>query len=43
MKYSRTFCPGITDGSLGDMLYFHNYKRPEFSLDLVEVPDFYNS
>lgn len=30
------FCPGITDGSLGDMLYFHNYKRPEFSLDLVE-------
>lgn len=30
------FCPGITDGSLGDMLYFHNYKRPEFYLDLVE-------
>ena len=30
------FCPAITDGSLGDMLYFHNYKRPEFYLDLVD-------
>lgn len=20
--------PAITDGSIGDMLYFHNYKRP---------------
>lgn len=29
------FCPAITDGSLGDMLYFHNYKRPEFYLDIV--------
>lgn len=30
------FCPAITDGSVGDMIYFHNYKRPEFVLDLVE-------
>ncbi|CAL1161382.1 unnamed protein product [Cladocopium goreaui] len=22
------FSPAITDGSIGDMLYFHNYKRP---------------
>ena len=22
------FCPALTDGSLGDMLYFHSYKRP---------------
>ena len=21
------FCPAITDGSIGDMLYFHSYKR----------------
>ncbi|WAR30520.1 DHYS-like protein [Mya arenaria] len=22
------FCPALTDGSLGDMLYFHSYKNP---------------
>lgn len=22
------FCPGITDGSLGDNLYFHSYRNP---------------
>jgi len=30
------FCPALTDGSIGDMLYFFNYKRPEFVLDLVQ-------
>jgi len=30
------FCPAITDGSLGDMMYFHNYKRPEFVVDIVD-------
>lgn len=30
------FCPGITDGSLGDMLFFHNYRRPELIIDLVQ-------
>jgi deoxyhypusine synthase len=30
------FCPALTDGSLGDMMYFHNFKRPEFALDIVE-------
>jgi deoxyhypusine synthase len=29
------FSPAITDGSLGDMLYFHSYKRPGFIVDLV--------
>lgn len=29
------FCPGLTDGSLGDMMYFHSYKRPEFQVDIV--------
>lgn len=29
------FCPAITDGSLGDMMYFHSYKRPEFAVDIV--------
>jgi len=30
------FCPAITDGSLGDMLYFHSYKRPELYIDLIQ-------
>ena len=30
------FSPALTDGSLGDMMYFHNYKRPEFQVDIVE-------
>lgn len=30
------FCPGITDGSLGDMMYFHSYRHPEFRIDVVE-------
>jgi deoxyhypusine synthase len=30
------FCPAITDGSIGDMLYFHSYRRPGLRIDLVE-------
>lgn len=30
------FCPAITDGSLGDIIYFHSYRRPEFIVDLVD-------
>ena len=30
------FCPALTDGSLGDMLYFHSYKNPPgLSIDIV--------
>jgi deoxyhypusine synthase len=28
------FSPALTDGSIGDMLYFHSYKRPGFILDI---------
>jgi deoxyhypusine synthase len=28
------FCPALTDGSIGDMLYFHSYRRPGFVLDI---------
>ena len=24
------FCPALTDGSLGDMLFFHSYKEVHF-------------
>lgn len=29
------FSPAITDGSIGDMLYFHSYTRPGLVVDLV--------
>jgi deoxyhypusine synthase len=29
------FCPALTDGSIGDMLYFFSFKHPEFKLDVV--------
>ena len=29
------FCPALTDGSVGDMMYFHSYKRPGFVLDIA--------
>ncbi|XP_068130311.1 deoxyhypusine synthase isoform X2 [Hyperolius riggenbachi] len=30
------FSPALTDGALGDMLYFHSYKNPGLRLDIVE-------
>ena len=30
------FCPAITDGSIGDMLFFHSYKKERFIVDLVQ-------
>ena len=30
------FCPALTDGSFGDMLYFHSYKRSGFVLDIAQ-------
>ncbi|KAM4597917.1 deoxyhypusine synthase [Polymixia lowei] len=32
----QVFSPALTDGSLGDMIYFHSYKKPGFVLDIVE-------
>ncbi|ETW83599.1 hypothetical protein HETIRDRAFT_311840 [Heterobasidion irregulare TC 32-1] len=29
------YCPALTDGSIGDMLYFHAFKRPGLVLDIV--------
>jgi deoxyhypusine synthase len=31
----RVFCPAITDGSIGDMLFFHSYKNPGLVVDVV--------
>ena len=30
------YCPALTDGSIGDMLYFHSYKNPGLVVDLVQ-------
>lgn len=30
------FCPGLTDGSLGDMIYFHTFKNPGLIIDIVQ-------
>ena len=30
------FCPALTDGSVGDMIYFHSYKKAGFVLDIAE-------
>lgn len=30
------FCPGITDGSLGDMLFLHSYSNPGLILDVIQ-------
>ncbi|GJQ10982.1 hypothetical protein GpartN1_g2773.t1 [Galdieria partita] len=29
------FCPALTDGSIGDMLFFHTYQKPGLEIDLV--------
>ena len=29
------FCPGITDGAIGDMVYFHLWKRAGFIIDVA--------
>ncbi|GAB2233785.1 hypothetical protein Droror1_Dr00003014 [Drosera rotundifolia] len=30
------FCPALTDGSLGDMLYFHSFLNPGLVVDIVQ-------
>jgi len=29
------FCPALTDGSIGDMIYFHSFHNPGLILDIV--------
>lgn len=30
------YCPALTDGSLGDMIYFHSFRNPGLVIDIVE-------
>ena len=30
------YCPAITDGSIGDMIYFHSFKNPGLVMDIAQ-------
>jgi deoxyhypusine synthase len=30
------YCPAITDGSIGDMLFFHSFQKSDFIVDLIQ-------
>ncbi|HLF54687.1 MAG TPA: deoxyhypusine synthase [Candidatus Nanoarchaeia archaeon] len=30
------FCPALTDGSMGDMIYFFKFKNPDFAIDIAQ-------
>ena len=30
------YCPAITDGSIGDMIYFHSFKNPGLVVDIAQ-------
>uniref|UniRef100_A0A7I4FLF2 Deoxyhypusine synthase n=1 Tax=Physcomitrium patens TaxID=3218 RepID=A0A7I4FLF2_PHYPA len=30
------YCPALTDGSLGDMIYFHSFRNPGLVIDIVQ-------
>ncbi|XAR67101.1 Deoxyhypusine synthase [Bertholletia excelsa] len=30
------FCPALTDGSIGDMFYFHSFRNPGLVVDIVQ-------
>ncbi|KAF6134387.1 hypothetical protein GIB67_005779, partial [Kingdonia uniflora] len=32
----QVYCSSLTDGSLGDMLYFHSYRNPGLVIDVVQ-------
>ena len=29
------FCPAFTDGSIGDIMYFHSFKKPGLICDII--------
>jgi len=31
----KVFCPALTDGSLGDMMFFHNFRKQGLILDIL--------
>ncbi len=39
----RIYCPALTDGALGDNIYFFSLNNPEFKIDLVEDTKRFNN
>ena len=40
----KVYCPCITDGALGDQIYFFQFKHPDFKIDIVQdITDFNNT
>jgi deoxyhypusine synthase len=37
------FSPALTDGSLGDMLFFHSFKNPGLVVDILDGQGFHFS
>jgi deoxyhypusine synthase len=35
------YSPALTDGSLGDMMYFHSYRKPGLIVDILEGNELY--
>ena len=36
------FSPALTDGSIGDMMFFHSFKNPGFVLDILQGKNFFH-
>lgn len=32
----RVYCPALTDGALGDNIYFFKHQKPDFAIDITE-------
>lgn len=39
----KVYCPCITDGALGDNIYFFKFKRPDFVLDITSDLQWFNN
>jgi len=37
------YCPNITDGALGDNIYFFKFKHPDFAIDIAEDVKWFNN
>jgi deoxyhypusine synthase len=38
----KIYCPNITDGALGDNIYFFKFKHPDFKIDIAEDVKWFN-
>ena len=36
VNHIPVFCPALTDGSLGDMIYMHSYRNPGLIVDIAQ-------